>query len=46
MVPVLSEGDAIGAVLILSKDDSDRIGDTEKKLAMTAASFLGRQMEG
>ena len=46
VVPVLSEGDAIGAVLILSKDDSDRIGDTEKKLDMTAASFLGRQMEG
>lgn len=46
IAPVLSEGDAIGAVLILSRDDQEKIGDTEKKLAMTAASFLGRQMEG
>ena len=45
VVPVLSEGDAIGAVLILSRDNRDKVGDTEKKLAMTAASFLGRQME-
>lgn len=45
VAPVLSEGDAIGAVLILSRDNRDKVGDTEKKLAMTAASFLGRQME-
>lgn len=45
VVPVLSEGDAIGAVLIMSDDNKGKVGDTEKKLAMTAASFLGRQME-
>ncbi|MDE7297415.1 MAG: stage V sporulation protein T [Lachnospiraceae bacterium] len=45
VVPVLSEGDAIGAVLIMSRDNREKVGDTEKKLAMTAASFLGRQME-
>ncbi len=42
---ILSEGDAIGAVILLSKEARARMGDTEQKLAATAASFLGRQME-
>lgn len=43
---ILSEGDAIGAVVLLSKDVRAKMGETEQKLAATAASFLGRQMEG
>ncbi len=43
--PVICEGDVIGAVLILAKDSRQRLGETERKLAQTAASFLGRQME-
>ena len=43
---ILSEGDAIGAVAILSREPRARFGDTEVKLAATAAGFLGRQMEG
>lgn len=43
--PIISEGDAIGAVIILSKDPKVKFGDVENKLASTAASFLGRQME-
>ena len=43
--PIIAEGDAIGAVIILSKDKSDKAGETEKKLAASAAGFLGRQME-
>jgi AbrB family transcriptional regulator (stage V sporulation protein T) len=43
--PIISEGDAIGAVIILSKDSSEKLGDLEMKLAETAASFLGKQME-
>jgi len=42
---VLSEGDAIGAVILMSKDPKARMGETEQKLAVTAAGFLGRQME-
>lgn len=42
---VLSEGDAIGAVILMSKDTRARMGETEQKLAVTAAGFLGRQME-
>lgn len=45
MQVILSEGDAIGAVLLMSKDARGRMGEAEQKLAMTAAGFLGRQME-
>lgn len=41
--PIIAEGDSIGAVIILSKDE--KIGETEKKLAVSAAGFLGKQME-
>lgn len=43
--PILSEGDVIGCVAILTKDEKGKFGDTEVKLAKVAASFLGRQME-
>jgi AbrB family transcriptional regulator (stage V sporulation protein T) len=43
--PIISEGDAIGAVLILSKQAGEKFGDLEIKLAETAAAFLGKQME-
>lgn len=43
--PIIAEGDAIGAVLIMSKDTNVSMGELERKLAETAASFLGKQME-
>lgn len=46
VVPIICEGDAIGAVAILSREPRARFGETEVKLASTAAGFLGRQMEG
>lgn len=42
---IICEGDAIGAVILYNKDTQIKIGETESKLAMTAAGFLGRQME-
>ena len=45
VVPIISEGDAIGSVIILTKDAKTKFGDVEIKLAATAAAFLGRQME-
>lgn len=42
--PIIANGDAIGAVIITSSDEA-RMGDLEKKLAETAASFLAKQME-
>lgn len=45
IVPILSQGDAIGAVIVLKRDAKDKLGDTELKLAASAALFLGRQLE-
>ncbi len=42
---IISEGDAIGAVIIYSKDDGVKMSEVEQKLALSAAGFLGRQME-
>ena len=44
ITPIISGGDAIGAVLLLGSENK-KLGETEKKLALTAAGFLGRQME-
>jgi len=41
--PIVSEGDVLGAVVFLSQDK--KMGEIEGKLAMTAAGFLGKQME-
>lgn len=43
--PIISEGDAIGAVIILTKDPKVKFGEVESKLAHAAAGFLGRQLE-
>jgi len=41
--PIVANGDPIGAVIILSKEQS--IGEVEHKAVETAAGFLARQME-
>ncbi len=43
--PIICEGDAIGAVIITTKDEKYHMGEVEVKLAGSAAGFLGRQME-
>lgn len=43
--PILCEGDAIGSVAILGRDANAKMGETEQKLASSAAGFLGKQME-
>ena len=42
---IICEGDAIGAVVILAKEKKKENMEVEKKLATTAAAFLGKQME-
>lgn len=42
---ILAEGDAIGMVLLLSRDTERIFGDFEQKMAACGANFLGRQME-
>ncbi|MPN53164.1 Stage V sporulation protein T [bioreactor metagenome] len=44
IAPIIVEGDAIGAVIICSKQPGMQMGDTETKLAETAAGFLAKQM--
>ena len=43
--PIIADGEAIGAVLLLSREQGARMGDTEVKVAETAAGIVGRQME-
>lgn len=45
IVPIMTQGDSIGVVIILSKDTTKPLGELEAKVAETAASFLGKQME-
>lgn len=42
---IVCEGDAIGAVILLSSDKNQRFGEFEEKMALCGAGFLGRQME-
>ena len=43
--PIIAEGDAIGTVIILSKEQGKKFSQMEIKLAETASLFLGKQME-
>ncbi len=43
--PIISEGDAIGSVIITTKEPKVRFGEMEQKLSYSAAGFLGKQME-
>ena len=45
LTPIICEGDVIGAVVLLENDTRTRLGEVEYKLIMSAAGFLGRQME-
>lgn len=45
IAPIVTQGDPIGAVILLSREANIHMGELETKLAETAASFLGKQME-
>lgn len=45
VVPIISEGEPIGAVLLLTRESGATMGETELKSAKTAANFMGKQME-
>ncbi len=45
-VPIISEGDSIGSVIMLGDSDNRHMSELESKLAESAAGFLGRHMEG
>lgn len=43
--PILSEGDMIGAVILLETDNKRKMNEGDLKLIQAAAGFLGKQME-
>jgi AbrB family transcriptional regulator (stage V sporulation protein T) len=43
--PIVAGAEAIGAVILASREAAPAMGDMERKLAETAAGFLARQME-
>ncbi len=45
MVPILADGEVIGSLLLLSKENGVTMDDTDLKVAETTASIVGRQME-
>lgn len=43
--PIISNGDTIGTVILMSKEANQKMNDVEKKVAQSAATFLGTQMD-
>ena len=43
--PIISKGDVIGSVILLSKDTNTKMGETELKVVQSAAGFLSSQMD-
>ena len=45
IIPIITQGDVIGAAILLSANADDEMSEVEMKLAQSAAGFLGKQME-
>ena len=45
IAPIICEGDIIGSVVLLEDDNKSKMGEVEQKLVLSAAGFLGKQME-
>jgi stage V sporulation protein T len=45
IVPIISAGDPLGAVIVASREGGRDLGETERKLAEATAGFLARHME-
>ena len=43
--PIISQGDVIGSIILMSKDSNKKMNETELKVAQSAAGFLSSQME-
>ena len=44
ITPIVMQGDPIGSVILMSKDEDVKMGEIEIKLTQTAAGFLSKQM--
>lgn len=45
IAPIVTDGDVIGSVILLTKEPNTNMGEMEMKIAETASGFLGKQME-
>ena len=45
VAPILSDGDVIGSLILLSKEAGMRMTEIDQKVAETTAGIVGRQME-
>lgn len=45
IAPIVAGGDPIGSVILISKEEGQKMGQMEVKMAETAAGFLAKQME-
>ena len=43
--PIVSDGDSVGSVVLMSKEPNKRMSDTELKIVQSAAGILGSQLE-
>ena len=43
--PIISNGDTIGTVILMSKDANTKMNEVEKKVDQSAATFLASQMD-
>lgn len=45
IAPIIAQGDPIGAIFLMTNDNTQKIAEAEMKIAETGATFLGKQME-
>ena len=43
--PIISDGDSIGTVILISKEANTKMSEVEQKVVQSAANFLATQME-
>ncbi len=43
--PIISNGDTIGTVILMAKEPNKKMTEVEQKVAQSAATFLGSQMD-
>jgi len=43
--PIISDGDVIGSIVLLSKEEQTKMGESELKVVQSAAGFLSSQLE-
>ena len=43
--PIISDGDVVGSVVLISKEPNKKMGETELKVVQSAAGILGSQLE-